>query len=161
MQDVRIMNLSELLSRATPYERWRAPIHPALRRATIIAAPTILVGLVVTWATPWMLAFAASDFFIVFGDFVRQVLGIWYRLWHVVVIVDCVSLIAFGFLFWKTNALEVGRPIYHWSALVEVLIGVANALVMVLGLSIVLINVVAWILIFGVCIVIMSAVLGE
>ena len=39
------VNLAGLLRQTTPYECWRAPIHPRLRLAAIASGPSILICL--------------------------------------------------------------------------------------------------------------------
>jgi len=153
------VNLAELLSRTIPYEDWRAPIDDNLRRAALLAGPTILAGLLLILALPAMLPLTESSFFLVLGDQFGGILLALYQLTPFLVAFNLASLVVYLVLLLATNGLEAGRPHYHWAAVVEVLIGAANGLVMALELAIILINIVLWIVIICLCIVAGVAVL--
>lgn len=153
------VNLAELLSRTTPYEQWRAPIDHNLRRAALLAGPTILAGLLLVLALPAMQPLIESSFFLVLGDQLRGILLALCQVTPFLVAFNLASLVVCLVVLVATNGLESGRPQYHWAAVVEVLIGAANASVMALELAIVLINIVLWIVIICLCIVAGVAVL--
>ena len=153
------VNLADLLSRTTPYEQWRAPIDHNLRRAALLAGPTILAGLLLILALPAMLPLTDSSFFLVLGDQFGGILLALYQLTPFLVAFNLASLVVYLVLLVATNGLEAGRPHYHWAAVVEVLIGAANGVVMALELAIILINIVLWIVIICLCIVAGVAVL--
>ncbi|MBC7264768.1 MAG: hypothetical protein H5T64_10515 [Chloroflexi bacterium] len=146
------VNLAGFLSRATAYESWRAPIDHHLRRATILAGPTILAGLLLILVLPSIVPVFTSDFFLVLGDQFGQILWALYQCSPFLATLNLASLVMYLVLLVATRGLSAGRAQYHWVAFFEVVIGAANGFVMALELAIIVVNIVLWIVIICLCV---------
>ena len=139
--------LPQLLERAVPYERWRAPFDPRLQRLAWLAGAALLAHLLFLILLPSPPLTGSSGFFLVLHGALRGLL-----LWisahaPLLLALNLVSLLAYLWLVWRTRGLRAGRLEWHWAALGEVAAGAAGAFPLAASLAIILINLIIWILI--------------
>ena len=118
------VNLAGLLEKATPYERWPAPIHPKLRLAAIASGPIVALCL------PFLLsALQSTD-----GSF-AELSG----LLTLVVILDIAGLLAYLPMLLVTDGLKEANADWQWVALAEAILGAIHGFVIAAGLAILVI----------------------
>ena len=111
------VRLDELLRRATPYERWRAPLDRRLRRTAVLSGVSILIVLVGLTA---LLVLGPSELPALFAT---------------LLVIDLVGAAVYVWLIVATDRLRTGRPCWHWVALGEVALGALNGLLLALALA--------------------------
>ncbi len=112
---MRPVALGELLDRATPYERWGAPLDRRLRACVILSGAAI--GIVLA-------ALAAA------GLLEPAVLG---GLATALLVVDLVGLALFAGLALSTDWFRHACPVWHRLALAVCIVGALNGLVIALA----------------------------
>jgi len=147
------VNLEGFLRRATPYERWRAPLDPKLRRAVILSGISIVTTLVALWTLPALLPLSDSDFFLVLGPQFGRILAAMHQAHPILVALNLISAAVYATLLATTQGLRVGRAVWHWAAFGEVTIGAMNGFILALEVTIVAINLALWIVIITLAIV--------
>lgn len=123
------VNLEGFLHRATPYERWRAPLDPRLRQAVILSGISIATTLVALWTLPTLLSLSDSDFFLVLGPQFGGVLAAMYQARPLLVGLNLTSAAAYVALLAFTRGLRAGRAEWHWAAFGEIAIGAVNGFI--------------------------------
>lgn len=141
------VNLEAFLRRATPYERWRAPLDPRLRQAVIVSGISIVTALVVLWTLPTLLPLSDSDFFLVLGPQFGGILDAMYQARPLLVGLNLISVAVYVALLAFTRGLRAGRAEWHWAAFGEIAIGAVNGFILALEVAMVVINLVLWIII--------------
>lgn len=141
------VNLEAFLRRATPYERWRAPLDPRLRQAVIVSGISIATALVVLWTLPTLLPLSDSDFFLVLGPQFGGILDAMYQARPLLVGLNLISVAVYVALLAFTRGLRAGRAEWHWAAFGEIAIGAVNGFILALEVAMVVINLVLWIII--------------
>jgi hypothetical protein len=154
------VNLKRFLDRATPYERWRAPLEPSFRRVVILSGITIVTTLIVLLLLPKLVPLADSSFFLVLGPVFGGILDAMLDAWPVLLAVNLASIALYAALLFFTQGLKAGRAVWQWAAFGEAVIGAVNGFVLTLELAIVVINLLLWIVIITVAIALALAVLA-
>lgn len=154
------VNLEAFLRRATPYERWRAPLDPKLRQAVILSGVSIATTLVALWALPALLPLSDADFFLVLGPQFGRIMATLYQARPALVALNLTSASMYVALLAATQGLKAGRAVWHWAAFGELAIGAVNGFILALEMAIVLVNLVLWIIIITVAIVAALALLS-
>lgn len=137
--------LDLFLSRATPFESWRVPLDPDLRRAVIWSGMSIGLTLFAIWMLPGLLRWSESDYFVLLRTPFQRILWVLYTVRTELILFNLASLALYVVLLIATNQLQAGRVLWHRVATVEATIGALNAFVLALESAIVLINLVVWI----------------
>ena len=134
------LKLADLLSRATAYEAWRAPLDEKLRTATMWAGPAIVVGLLLILALQPSLARSASRSLQVGRSGGSDV--VLYRLSQLGVLVDVLALGLYVLLLAETDNFQQGAAKWHKAAMGEVIVGTANAFLLASAVAAVIVAVV-------------------
>lgn len=154
------INLEGFLRRATPYERWHAPLDLKLRQAVILSGISIVTTLVALWALPALLLLSESDFFLVLGPQFGGIVAAMYQASPILVTLNLISAAGYVALLAATRGLEAGRAVWHWVAFGEVAIGAMNGFILALEVAIVAINLVLWIVMITLAIAVALGVLA-
>ncbi len=137
--------LGALLDKAVPYEQWRAPLDPQFKRLVVlsgIGSVTALVGLLMLGP---MLNFAHSEFFIVGQGMLVRLLFAMLEMQPWLIGANLVTLAVYGSLLAATHWLEAGPLAWQRVAMAEVVIGGLNLFVLTLEATLVVVNIVIWI----------------
>lgn len=137
--------LADLMARATPYERWRAPLDPGLVRGMGLAGLSIGIALVALWAMPMILDLPGLDFFWILGPQYVFVLSAIHSARAGLIIMNVFSGITFFVTLGVTRGLRTGRAVWHWVCFGIVAIGTANAVVLSVEIGILAVNLIIWI----------------
>jgi len=138
--------LSQLLERAVPYERWRAPLDRKLQMLTLLAGAALLAQLLFLWNLPGLLEWSRSGFFLVGGGILRGLLSWLAAHATVILLLILASLGLYLVLVWRTRMLQAGGLTWHRVAFAEVAAGAASAFPIAVSLAIILVNLVLWVL---------------
>lgn len=117
------VNLKGFLRRATPYERWPAPLNPTLCDAVVLSGVSIIVMIVILLVRPSWLPMAGWAFARFPG--LRTFL----------LTVNLLSALVYIVLWIKTRGLSFGRAIWHQVAFAEATIGAMNSFIIGLKLT--------------------------
>ena len=131
---MKSVNLSGLLSRATLYEQWRAPLSPKLRATAIASGPAILLGLVplVAALTNYFPSLAAP---LPAGDLSLFLLNLLQAVLWMIVALDAAALLIYIPMLVVTRTLREGQARWHKIAYAEALLGAVHGFVLALGLA--------------------------
>ena len=155
------ISLSQFLKRSTTYESMPAPISPALRRATwwgiVLCAASLciyllLLGVAVSWHV--------SEFFLLLGEQFALILSWTYSYITPFVLLSLLGIMLSIVLIAASGGLKQVKRGGHILAFIVVLIGVICSLPLVAALTIVAINVIAYLTIVVVQLVIALVVIG-
>ncbi|MCU0490191.1 MAG: hypothetical protein MUD01_01185 [Chloroflexaceae bacterium] len=138
------MSLRQVIQRSTPYETWRAPLHPTLRHTAWISGAILLLQLLVVACQPLLLALADSWFFLLFSPLVQTPL-----LWlHAMQLFWLLVLSGFGLLYvllgLLTRGFQDGRAGLHWATASVILAGTLLGLALTVMLFAVILNLIIW-----------------
>ena len=111
------VTLGRLLRRATPYERWRAPLDRRLGQAAVLSGASIVIVLLVPTALWSLTPFEPPGAF-----------------WALAA-VDVVGAAAFARLLAATDGLPTGTPRWHRVAFGLVLVGAPNGFILSVALA--------------------------
>jgi hypothetical protein len=145
-------NLDWLLRRATPYERWRAPLDTRLRQAIVMSGVSSALVLLMLWALPVIAQLVPSSFLLLLRPQFGAILQLIFRARLPLLALSLVSSINCVALTIATRGLRAGRGIWHWVGFGQVAIGAINGLILALALAIVLLNLALWIMFAAVAI---------
>ena len=151
------VNLHGLLSRATPYECWRAPIHPRLRLAAIASGPSILICLVPLFAL-LTITFGSLVDSLRAGDPGAWLLGPLCGLLGLLAVIDVAGLILYIPMLVATRGLREGRSPWHWAAFGEGILGAVHGFFVALGLAVVVLAAIIWLVM--ICLFVIAAIVG-
>jgi hypothetical protein len=154
------VNLETFLRRATPYERWRAPLDPKLERAVVLSGLSIVTALLALWMLPGLLPPADSRFFLVLGSLFRAVLAGVQRVRSILIVLNLISVGVYVALLIATQGLEAGRAKWHWVAFGETVIGVLNGCILLLPVGIIAINAILLVTLVTLAVAIVLAILA-
>lgn len=116
------VNLKGFLRRARPYERWPAPLNPALRDAVVLSGVSIIVMVAILLIRPSWLPLANWAFARFPG------------LHTFLLTVNLLSALVYVALWFCTTGLRSGRAIWHRVALGVSLIGAIDGFIIGLKL---------------------------
>ena len=151
------VNLRGLLSRATPHECWRAPIHPRLRLAAIASGPSILICLAPLFALLTVTFASLVDSFRA-GDPGAWLLVPLCGLLGLLAVVDVAGLTVYIPMLLATRGLREGRPHWHWAAFGEGILGAIHGFFVALGLAMVVLAAIIWLVM--ICLFLIAAIVG-
>jgi hypothetical protein len=137
-------NLDWLLRRATPYERWRAPLDTRLRQAIVMSGASSILVLITLWELPVISQLTPSPFLLFLRPQFGAILALISRARLPLLALNLVSATVWVALAIGTRGLRTGRGLWHWVGFGEVAIGALNGLVLALALAIVLLNLALW-----------------
>ena len=152
IEEIPRVALADLLERAVPYERWRAPFDARLRLLTWLAGAALLAHFLFLLVLPGMLQWGHSAFFVWFGGTFRGLLA-WMR--EHMTLLALINLTALGVylaLLWHTRNLHMGTLTWQRVAFGELAAGAVGTLPLVVTAAIIFINILWWI--FVICLVI-------
>lgn len=138
--------LSQLLERAVPYERWRAPLDRRLQMLTLLAGAALLTQLLFLWLVPGLLRWSRSGFFLVLGGTLHSLLSWLAAHAAVMLLLTLAALGLYLMLVWRTRMLQAGGLTWHRVAFAEVAAGAASAFPVAVSLAIILLNLILWVL---------------
>ena len=142
--------LSQLLERAVPYERWRAPLDPRLQRLTALSGIALLFHLIFLMVfLPGLLAWSHSNFFLAFGGLLGGLLSWMAAHAFLLALLNLVALSIFLALVWRTQRLKAGNLRWQRTAFAEIATGALGTFPLVVSLAIILFNFILWCLIIG------------
>jgi len=143
---MRVITLDRFIQAATPYERWRAPLDQRLRVSVLLSGVSILTSLLLLLALPPQPDAADSWFFLVLGGLFRSLLSLLQSAWPILLAINLVSAALYALLLVFTSGLRAGRPIWHWIAFIQIIVGAADGCILALQLAIIVINIALWVL---------------
>lgn len=139
--------LSQLLERAVPYERWRAPLDRRLQMLTLLALAALAAdALFVIVLAPALLSWSHSGFFLVAGGILHGLTSWVVAYAPLLLLLNLGALALFCMLLRRTRGLQTGTLTWQRAALAEVAAGAAGALPMAVSLAIILLNLILWVL---------------
>lgn len=146
--------LSDLLERAAPYERWRAPLDPRLQQLTWLSGAALVAHLLFLGFLPQLLEWTRSGFFLVLGG-VLQGIFLWIADHALLLgVLNVVALSVYLALLWRTRGLRTGTLAWQRVAFGEVAAGAAGALPLAVSLGVAALNVGLWIVVIAIGLVI-------
>lgn len=152
--------LARLLDNAIDYDNWRVAFDPRLQRATMISGISLMSLMLNLVLVPALLNMTYSEYFMFGGEFLRSVLYFMYAGQPWLLGFTGVSLALYGVLLYKTDQLEAGAKLWHNLATVEVILGSLGGFLMALEITIILANLVIWIVVGIIVIVMLGAMLA-
>lgn len=140
------VNLEGFLRRATPYERWRAPLDPKLRQAALLSGISIAIALVTLWALPGLQSLSDSPFFLVLDSQFDKIMTAMHQMRTILITLNLICVGMYAALLVTTRGLQTGRVAWHWIAFGEVVVGAGNGFVLAFEAAILVINAMLWII---------------
>lgn len=140
------VSLDGLLRCATPYERWRTPLHASLRTAMLLSLASTISALLVLWLLPAFPQPARLDVLLVGRDQLAASLA-WTSAHRALLAGIAGSTLILQVLGCAISGmLHAARLSVHWLILALVAAGVVHAFVLAVVLAVVLVNVIIWVL---------------
>lgn len=159
MVDIERVTISDLLEQSVIHEHWITPIDPNLRTGLYwggagigLAIPVGLIG------TPLLTSWMYGGFFWFLGPQAVLLMDTLHSpLW---ISVNVVGVVLFGMLYWQSEGLTAVVMAWHWVGTALVVLGALNIVAMTLPLAIVVLNLVAWIVLFVLALAVFFVVLA-
>lgn len=146
--------LADLIERAVPYERWRAPLDQRLQLLTWLSGASLLTHLLFVSLLPQLLAWSRSGYFLVLGETLYGLLS-WISAHTPLLLgLNLAALVIYLALLWRTQSLQVGTLVWQRVAFGEVAAGAVGTFPLAVNLAIALVNLVLWIVIIIVAIIV-------
>lgn len=152
--------LPELLERAVPYERWRAPLDSRLQILTWMAGAALLAHLLFLTFVPSGIEWSRSGFFLLLREPLHGMLAWMATHWTILILLNVLAIGIYVWLLWRTRGLQTGGLIWHRTAFGEVAAGVTGAFPLVATLLILILNFILWCVIIAAALWLFGVVLG-
>jgi len=139
------VTLPQLLKRAVPYERWRAPFAPRLQVLSWLAGGILLLHLLFIFGASSVMGAGDSPFFIFLGDFFSGI-GCWVENHAPLLLgLNLAALLVCAWLVWRTRGLRSGKINWHYVAFGETAVSAVGAFPMFMVVFIVVFNLFLWV----------------
>jgi len=153
-KELQRATLADLIERAVPYERWRAPLDQRLQLLSWLSGASLLTHLLFVSLLPQLLAWSRSGYFLILGEALYGLLSWISAHMPLLLGLNMAALAIYFALLWRTQSLQTGTLVWQRVAFGEVVAGAVGTFPLAVNLAIALVNLALWIVIIIVAIVV-------